>query len=63
MDITFDNYILAFLNFTSAVLEEGHSGDTITIQELRSDVTKMSTLSTPERRALVRLIDAIDAAT
>ena len=63
MDITFDNYILAFLNFTSAVLEEGHSGATITIQELRSDVTKMSTLSAPERRALVRLIDAIDAAT
>ncbi len=63
MTISFERYTPAFMNFIAAVLEERNRGDTVTIRELRSDVTKMVHITAPERRVLVRLIDAVEEIT
>ncbi len=55
--------LFELINYAAAILEERNSGDTITVQELRSDVTKMAHITAPERRILVRLIDAIEEIT
>ncbi len=55
--------LFELINYAAAILEEHNSGATITVVELRSDVTKMAHLTAPERRILVRLIDAIEEIT
>ena len=55
--------LFELINYAAAILEERNAGHTITIQELRSDVTKMAHITAPERRTLVRLIDAVEEIT
>ncbi len=55
--------LFELINYAAAILEERNSGDTITVAELRSDVTKMAHITAPERRVLVRFIDAIEEIT
>jgi hypothetical protein len=55
--------LFEIINYAAAILEERNSGATITIVELRSDVTKMAHITAPERRTLVRLIDALEEIT